>query len=151
MATSWRDLTAHRCTDLSWFISFGTSMWHTPEIWLPSVVSNIMVHGVIAMSFLKYLYLETLPDRGWRTNAFLDRLTGYLISSASTPSQSWLFGFRLSPFIGIPIVGNTRWYGLILLLRSNCRGCKGILDLREQTWIFHANHIKRVSGIWKSL
>ena len=151
MAIFWQNLTAHRCTDLSWFISFGSSMWHTPEIWLPSVVSNITVHGVIAMSYLKYLYLETLPDRGWRTNAFPDRLTVYLIPSASIPGLSWLFGFWLSHFVGIPIFGNTLWYVLTLPLRSNCWGCKGILDLTEQTWIFHTNHVKRVSGIWKSL
>ena len=59
--------------------------------------------------------------------------------------------FDFSHVVDIPICGNRLWYALTLPLRSDCWGCKGILDLTEQTWIFHTNHVKRVSGIWKIL
>ena len=84
MAIFWRDLTAHRW---HWFILiyfFGSSMRYVPKIWLPSVVSNIMVYGVIAVSNLNYLHLETGPDRGltdkcfsWQTDRVLDSVGEY--------------------------------------------------------------------------
>ena len=104
-------------------------MWHIPEIWLPSVVSNITVYGVIVMSYLEHLHLETLPDRGWRTNAFPDRLTVYLIPSVSIPGLSWLFGFWLSHFVGIPIFGNTLWYVL------TCRWGQTV-EVAKESWIW---------------
>ena len=57
--------------------------------------------------------------------------------------------FDFSHVVDIPIYGNRLWYALTLLLRSDCWGCSGILDLIELTWIFHTNHVKRVNGIWK--
>ena len=151
MAIFWRDLTAHRW---HWFILiyfFGSSMRYVPKIWLPSVVSNITVYGVIVVSYLKYLHLETGP-----TGA--DGQMLFLTDWPCTWFRRWVYrvwadcsAFDFSHVVDIPICGNRLWYALTLPLRSDCWGCKGILDLTEQTWIFHTNHVKRVSGIWKSL
>ena len=148
MAIFWRDQSAHRW---HWFILiyfFGTSMRHVPKIRLPFVVNNMQGYGLIAMAYLKYLHLETGLTGDCRTNAFPDRLTVYLSPSVIIPCLSWLFSFWFSHFVGIPIFGNTLWYVLTLPLRSNCWGYKGILDLTEQTWIFHTNYFKQVNGIW---
>ena len=151
MAIFWQDLTAHRW---HWFILIYF-------LWLEHVAYTRDLTAFCREQYNSvWSYSYVIPQiftswdfatGGWRTNAFSDRLTVYLIPSVSIPGLSWLFGFGLSHFVGIPIFGNTLWYVFTLLLRSNCWGCKGILDLIEQTWIFHTNHIKRVSMIWKSL
>ena len=72
--------------------------------------------------------------------------------------QVWAdcLAFDFSHVVDIPICGNRLWYALTLPMRSNCWGCKGILGLTEQTWIFHTNHSrqmlwgKRDSRIWTS-
>ena len=151
MSIFWRDLIAHRWHWFSLIYFLGSSIRYVPKIWLPSIVSNILVYGVIAVSNLNYLHLETGPTGGWRTNAFPDRLVVYLILSVSIPGLSWLFGFDFSHVVDIPIYGNRLWSGLTLPLRSGCWACKEILDLTEQSWIFHTNYVKRVSRIWKIL
>ena len=41
--------------------SFGSSMRYVPKIRMPFVVSDITVYGIVDVSCLKYLHLETRP------------------------------------------------------------------------------------------
>ena len=151
LAIFWRSLTAHRWHWVILIYFFGSSMRYVPKIWLPFVVSNISLYGVIAVSNLNYLHLVTglagddgqlLFLAGWPCTWF--RRWGYRVwADCST--------FDFSHVIDIPICSNRPWYALTLPLQSDCWGCKGILNLTEQTWISHTNHVKWVSGIWKSL
>ena len=143
MAILWRDLTAHRW---HWFILIyflGSSM---RKIWLSSVGSDI------TECHTSNIYILRRARQG--ANRQMLFLTDWPCTwFCRCVYQVWAdcSSFDFSHVVDILICGNRLWFAFMPLLKTNCGACKEILVLTEQTWMFHTNHFKRVSGIWKSL